>query len=68
MFEISVQVVPPLVEYCHFVTVPVWPDKVSNVLFAPEQTPPPPVIKPPALAGTTVTLADTELAAVQDPF
>ena len=67
MLEISVQVVPPLVEYCHLITVPVWPDKVSIVLFIPMHTIEPPATEPPTLAGITVTVADNELSGMQTP-
>ncbi len=39
---------------CHFVTVPVFPLKVNNVLFVPEQTDALPEIVPPTERGLTV--------------
>jgi hypothetical protein len=36
-------------EDCHFVTEPVWPDKVNTVLFVPAHTAADPVIDPPTL-------------------
>lgn len=46
--------------YCHFVTVPVCPLKVSVVELVPEQTVVPPEIDPPTEVGFTVIVVDAQ--------
>jgi hypothetical protein len=52
---------------CHFVTVPVCPDRVRVVLLVPEQTVALPATVPPTEAGSTVTVASAELAEEHTP-
>jgi len=52
---------------CHLVIVPVWPDKVSNVLFVPVHTVELPAILPPTETGSTVTVTSAVLG-VQVPL
>ena len=51
-----------LVDICHFVTVPVFPDKVKVVEFVPVHTVAPPDTVPPTDVGDTVIVADAEFA------
>ena len=64
----SVAVVQLSVEYCHFTTVPVIPDKPSVVLLVPEQTVALPAIEPPTVTGSTVIVASEEFAVEQTPL
>jgi hypothetical protein len=48
--------------------MPVCPDKVSVVLFVPEQTVALPAIVPPAETGLTVTVASAEFAEEHTPL
>ena len=57
-----------LIEYCHLVTVPVCPERVSKSLVLPEQMVVPPETEPPTLAGSTVTVVAAELAELQAPL
>ena len=66
VFAISVQ--PPPLSYCHFVTFPVFPDKVRIVEFVPEHTVALPAMVPPADIGFTVTVAVAEFVAEQTPL
>jgi len=50
----SVEDTQLLVEYCHFTTIPVCPERVSTVLLVPEQTVVEPAIEPPTEMGSTV--------------
>lgn len=68
MFAISVQVLKGLTELCHFITVPVLPDKVSNPLMLPVQMELPPETLPPAEVGSTVTVVAAEFAEAQFPL
>ena len=68
MFAISVQVLNGLTEYCHLVTVPVWPLNVSNPLVLPEQMVVPPVTEPPTEVGLTVTVVVAEFIEAQTPL
>ena len=54
--SVKLAVKPLLVEDCHFVTLPVWPLKVSTVLLVPLHTVAAPAILPPTLVGLTVTV------------
>ena len=54
VLTISVHVVNGLTDDCHFVIVPVWPDKVNTALVLPEHIVDPPVTVPPTEAGETV--------------
>ena len=64
----SVAVVQLFVEYCHFTTVPVIPDKLGVVLLIPEQTVALPAIEPPIETGSTVIVASEEVAVEQTPL
>jgi hypothetical protein len=65
VLEISVDVVNALeFELCHFVTVPVDPDKVSVVVFEDSQTEFDPEITPPTDVGLTTTTETEELISV----
>jgi len=68
VFTISVQAEKGLTEYCHLLTVPTCPDKVSNPLVVPEQIVDPPATEPPVEAGETVTVAEVENAALHTPL
>ena len=68
VFTISIQLVNGLTELCHFTTVPVCPDKVSNPLLLPVQIETPPVTFPATVAGSTVTVVGVELAVAQTPL
>ena len=46
--------------YCHLVTVPVWPPRVSKVLLVPLQTDVPPETAPALVGGSTVIVASAE--------
>ena len=67
MTAMSTQVVPPSTEDCHFVTDPVWPDRVKVPLFVPlhtvvfEETDPPTDV-------FTVTVTVEELTGLQFPL
>ena len=52
---------------CHWI-VPVYPPRVTVVLFVPEQTVPPPDTVPPTDAGKTVMVAVVLLAGEQTPL
>ena len=67
VFEISLQLVPPLTDDCHFKIMPVWPLNVNDVLFVPGHTAAPPETVPPTLDGTTETVVATEYS-VQTPL
>jgi hypothetical protein len=54
VFAISVQVVPPSVEDCHFTTEPVLPLKVIEPLLLPLHTVAAPEVEPPTEAAFTV--------------
>ena len=41
VFTMSVQVVPPFIDFCHFVIVPVYPVSVKVPLVPPDETDPP---------------------------
>ncbi len=56
----SVQVVNGETELCHFITVPIFPVKVSNPLVFPVQIAVPPVTVPATVVGATVTVVDAE--------
>ena len=71
MFAISVQLVPLLVDDCHFNTLPVWPVNVNVPLFAPVQT----VLLPftvPAIVGSgqvvTVSVAACDVIVAVQPL
>jgi hypothetical protein len=68
VFEISVQDEKGAMELCHFKTVPVFPDRVSNPLVVPEQTILDPVIEPPMEFGAIDTVVVAELAIEQLPL
>ena len=54
--EISNQVVPPSVEYCHLTIEPVLPLKVTEPLLLPEQTVAEPAVLPATVVALTVTV------------
>ena len=64
----SVEVTQLLIEYCHLVMLPVYPDKVNRVLLIPEHTVAEPATEPPTEAGATVMMASVELAGEQIPL
>lgn len=65
---ISTVVSQLLIDDCHLVTVPVWPDKVNMVLLVPEHTAALPAILPPTDVGLTVTVIYDELASAHAPL
>jgi hypothetical protein len=67
-FATSVEVAQLSVEYCHFVTEPVCPDRVRVVLFVPEHTVVLPATVPPTESGLTVTVASADVAEEQTPL
>ena len=68
VFAISVHVENALTDDCHFVTDPVFPDKVNNAMLLPEQIVVPPATVPATVVGETVTVVATEFAAAQLPL
>lgn len=64
VLAISVQSVP-LVENCHLVMLPVWPDKVRVPLVLPEQMVVPPDTEPATVDGSTVTVTPVASAPLQ---
>jgi hypothetical protein len=67
-FATSVEVAQLSVEYCHFVTEPVCPERVIVVLLVPEHTVVPPATVPPTESGLTVTVASADVADEQTPL
>ena len=65
---ISVHVENGLTDDCHFITVPVCPDKVNNALVLPEQMVGPPATDPATVVGSRVIVETTEFAAAQLPL
>lgn len=59
---------PTFVALCHFVTLPVAPDKVKAVTAPPAQMVWLPVTEPPAEAGVTVTINEAVVAEGQLPL
>ena len=53
---------------CHFVIVPVFPDKLKEALVEPKQMAEPPLTVPPTDAGVTVIVAEELFAAEQTPW
>jgi hypothetical protein len=68
VLEISVHVVNGETEYCHFVTLPVFPLKVSTPLLLPEHISVPPATAPPIDDGFTITVAVVEFDDVHTPL
>jgi hypothetical protein len=68
VFATSVEEPQLLVEYCHFVIVPVYPESVSVVLLVPVQTVASEETVPPTDTGSTVTVASAELAEEHTPL
>jgi hypothetical protein len=68
VLAMSTGVTQLLVEYCHLVIVPVYPDRVSVVLLVPEQTVVPPLTEPPTERGSTVIVASAEFVEEQTPL
>lgn len=64
----SVQLPPLLVESCHLVIVPAYPDKLKVPLLLPVQTDVLPLTVPPAAVTFTVMVAGAELVEAQDPL
>lgn len=67
VLAISVQVEKGLTDDCHFVIVPVCPDKVNDALVLPEHIVDPPVIVPPTDVGLTVNEKEGE-DTIHPPF
>lgn len=69
VFEILVEELQLFVEDCHLTIDPVYPDRLSVVLFVPVQTDAPPDTDPPFEAEFTVKVAAVEvvLKAEQSP-
>jgi hypothetical protein len=68
VLAISTGVTQLSVDDCHLVIVPVCPDKVSVVLFVPEQTVVLPATVPPTETGLTVIVASGEFAEEHTPL
>jgi len=68
VFAMSTGVTQLSTDFCHFTMVPVYPERVSSVLFVPVHTVAEPAMEPPTEAGSTVTVASEELAVEQTPF
>ncbi len=68
MFSISVQEEKGSIEDCHLTIVPVRAPNVNKPLVLPEQMIVPPVTRPGAVVGFTVTVTGDELAEAQVPL
>ena len=68
VLEISVHVENGDTEDCHFVTLPVFPLKVSTPLLLPEHISFPPATEPPTEVGSTITVVYDELAELHTPL
>ena len=65
---ISLQVVPPSTDDCHFTTLPVLPDKVSVPLLEPVQTEVDEDTVPPTDTGSTVMVTAAVFSEEQTPL
>jgi len=68
VLTMSMEVAQLSVEYCHFVMDPVYPERVSRVLFVPPQTEADPETEPPTEGVVTVIVASVELMGEQVPL